>query len=64
MVRKEKLAVFESSSISEIEKATPTNIGVHVFGINPYLHKIFWADSNWFIFLRSMVQKGNLAKFE
>ena len=41
MVRKGKLAVFESSNISEIEIATPTKIGVHAFDINPYLHDFF-----------------------
>ena len=39
MDRKEKLTIFESSNISEIKKAIPTKIGVHAFGINPYLHK-------------------------
>ena len=41
MVRKEKLAVFESSNISETGEATPTKIGVHVFDINHYLHVLF-----------------------
>ena len=41
MVRKEKLAVFESSNISETGEATPTKIGVHAFHINPYLHEFF-----------------------
>ena len=41
MVRKGNLAVFESSNISETEKATPTRIGVHVFDINPYLQVFF-----------------------
>ena len=41
MVRKGNLAVFESSSISETRKATPTKIGVHALGINPYLHEFF-----------------------
>ena len=31
MVRKGKLAVFESSNISETEKAMPTKIDVHAF---------------------------------
>ena len=39
MVGKGKLTVFESSNISETGQAMPTKIGVHVFGINPYLHK-------------------------
>ena len=39
MVGKGKLAVFEGSSISETERATPTKIGVHALDINPYLHK-------------------------
>ena len=41
MVRKGKLAVFESSNISETGDATPTKIGVHAFDINPYLHEFF-----------------------
>ena len=34
MVRKENLAVFESSNISETGDATPTKIGVHACYIN------------------------------
>ena len=34
MVRKGKLTIFEGSSISETEEATPTKIGVHTFDIN------------------------------
>ena len=41
MVRKGNLAVFEGSSISENEIATPTKIGIHACYINPYLHKFF-----------------------
>ena len=41
MVRKGNLAVFDSSSISETEKVTPTKIGVHVCYINLYLHEFF-----------------------
>ena len=41
MGRKGNLAVFEGSSISEIEEDTPTKIGVHAFDINPYLYKFF-----------------------
>ena len=41
MVRKGNLAVFESSNISETEKATPTKIGVHACYINAYLHECF-----------------------
>ena len=41
MGRKGNLAVFEGSSISEIEEVTPTKIGVHAFDINPYLHNFF-----------------------
>ena len=41
MVRKGKLAVFESSNISETGDATPTKIGVHAFDMNPYLHDFF-----------------------
>ena len=41
MVEKGKLAVFESSNISETEEVTPTKIGVYAFDIIPYLHKIF-----------------------
>ena len=41
MVRKGKLAIFESSNISENGEATPTKFGVHAFDINPYLHEFF-----------------------
>ena len=41
MGRKGNLAVFESSSISETIKVTPTKIGVHAFDVNPYLHEFF-----------------------
>ena len=41
MGQKGKLAVFESSGISETGEATPTQIGVHVCYINPYLHEFF-----------------------
>ena len=36
-----KLAVFESSGISETGKVTPTKIGVDVCYINIYLHEFF-----------------------
>ena len=41
MVRKGKLAIFESSGISETKKAMPTKIGVHAYLINLYLHEFF-----------------------
>ena len=41
MVRKENLAIFEGSNISETKKATHTKIGVHACDINPYLHEFF-----------------------
>ena len=41
MGRKGKLAVFESSNISEIGEVTPNKIGVHVCYINTYLHEFF-----------------------
>ena len=41
MGRKGKLAVFESSGISETKEAMPTKIGVHVCYINTYLHDFF-----------------------
>ena len=41
MGQKGKLAVFESSNISETGKVTPTKIGVYVCYINPYLHDFF-----------------------
>ena len=31
----------EKGKISETWKATPTEIVVHAFGINPYLHEFF-----------------------
>ena len=41
MGRKGKLAVFESSGISETGEVTPTKIGVNVCYINIYLHDFF-----------------------
>ena len=41
MGRKGKLAVFESSGISETEEVTLTKIGVHACYINPYMHEFF-----------------------
>ena len=41
MVRKENLAIFESSCISETEIAMPTKIDVHACYINVYLHEFF-----------------------
>ena len=41
MVRKGKLAVFESSNISETGIFTPTKIGVHAFDIYTYLLEFF-----------------------
>ena len=39
--RRENLAVFESTNISETKEVTPTKIGVHVCYINTYLHDFF-----------------------
>ena len=41
MGRKGKLAVFESSNISETGEVTPTKIGVYVCYIKAYMHEIF-----------------------
>ena len=41
MVGKGKLAVFESSNISETEEGMSTKIGVHELDINPYMHEFF-----------------------
>ena len=41
MVGKEKLAVFESSNISETGEDTPTKIGVHACHMCLYLHEFF-----------------------
>ena len=41
MGRKGKLAIFESSSISETREVTPIKIGVCVCYINTYLHDFF-----------------------
>ena len=41
MPQKGKLAVFESSNISESRESTLTKIGVHALDINPYLHDFF-----------------------
>ena len=39
--QKAKMAVFESSCISETGESMPTKIGVHELDINPYLHNFF-----------------------
>ena len=41
MVRKGKLAVFESSNISETKEGTPTKIGVRACLMSLYLHEFF-----------------------
>ena len=41
VVRKGKLAIFESSNISETGEATRTKIGVYACYINTYLHDFF-----------------------
>ena len=41
MGRKGNLAIFESNSISETGKVTPTKIGVYACDINLYLHEFF-----------------------
>ena len=41
MGRKGKLAIFESSNISETGEVTPTKIGVHVCYIKVYMHEFF-----------------------
>ena len=41
MPQKGKLAVFESSGISETENDTPAKIGVYALDINPYLLEFF-----------------------
>ena len=41
MVRKEILAVFEGSGISETGEVTPIKIGAHALLINLYLHEFF-----------------------
>ena len=41
MGQKGKLAVFESSGISETGEVTPTKIDVHECYINIYLHEFF-----------------------
>ena len=41
MVGKGKLAVFESSNISETGMAAPIKIGVHAQYIDLYLHDFF-----------------------
>ena len=41
MVKKEKLAVFEGSGISETKIAMPTKFGVHACYINAYFHEFF-----------------------
>ena len=41
MGRKGKLAIFESSGISETEEVTPTKIGVYACDINPNLYELF-----------------------
>ena len=41
MGRKGKLAVFESSNISETGKVTPTKIGIHICYIKAYMNEFF-----------------------
>ena len=41
MVRKEKLAVFGGSNISETGEVMPTKNGVYAFDINPYMNDFF-----------------------
>ena len=41
MVRKGKLAIFESSNITENGEAMPTKIDVYACYINTYLHDFF-----------------------
>ena len=41
MGQKGKLAVFESSNISETGEVMPTKIGVHALDIDPYVHEFF-----------------------
>ena len=41
MVRKGKLAIFQSSNISETKEGTPIKIGVDELDINPYMHEFF-----------------------
>ena len=41
MIGKGKLAISESSNISETGEVTPTKIGVHACDINLYLHEFF-----------------------
>ena len=41
MPRKENLAVFESSGISETGEVTPTKTVVHACDVDPYLHEFF-----------------------
>ena len=41
MGRKGKMAVFESSSISEAGEVTPTKIDAHVCYVNTYLYDFF-----------------------
>ena len=41
MGRKGKLAVFESSNISETREVMPTKIGVYACYIKAYMHEFF-----------------------
>ena len=54
MVAKGKLAVFESSNISETGMATPIKIGVHAQYIDLYLHEFFEPVPNDKNFLMTM----------
>ena len=54
MGRKGKLAVFESSNITETGEITPTKIGIHVCYIKAYYARIFQADSKQLNFLMTM----------
>ena len=58
MGQKGNLAVFESSSISEIEETTPIKIGVHACYINPYSHEFSEPILFDSIFLKPMDYKS------
>ena len=63
MVQKGNLAKFDSSNISESREATPTKIGFHALGINPYLHEFFEPIPIDSIF-HNHGPKGKFSRFE
>ena len=74
MVRKENLAAFESSLISEIKEAMPTKIGVHALdlkmnSLESYKTRIFYIAASKtkctiiLIFKRNFLHKFKIIRY-